>query len=266
MSWLQWQLARESARSYDKVMVPAVLMPAARELVARLAPADGDAVLDAGCGSGTVCRLVGDAVGPTGRVVGVDVNENMLEVARKVCPLGHFEVGDVRELKAQDGAFDVVYAAHLVQFVAERALAVGELARVTRAGGRVGVTTWAPFPANPYFAAVHDALARTLGDEVAAPLGVACSLGESGDAWTLLHGAGLVDVRVEEHAFTAELGALETFVPHHLLSTPMSGVVRGAGDEAMAEMVGRVVRRLDAQHSGAVRVRFSQLVATATRV
>jgi ubiquinone/menaquinone biosynthesis C-methylase UbiE len=265
MSWLQWQLARESARSYEQVMVSAVLLPAAEVLVDRLKPSPGDVVLDAGCGTGTVSRLVVPLVGPGGRVVGVDVNPNMIDVARQICPSARLDVGDVRELACAPGSFDLVYAAHTVQFVAERSLAVQELARVTRAGGRVGVTTWSSFDRCPYFAAVHDALLHTLGADVAGPLAVACSLGDAADLQRLLVNARLEAVAVEEVMMNLPLEELGRFVPHHLASTPMAGVVRGAGDEAMAQMINIVTQRLGAQPDRPATVPFSQLVASATK-
>lgn len=265
MSWLQWQLARESARSYEHVMVTSVLLPAAEVLIDRLPPAAGNAVLDAGCGTGTVSRLVVPLVGPSGKVVGVDVNEAMLEVAHQVCPKAHLETGDVRELQVPSSAFDVVYAAHTIQFVAERSLAAREIARVTKPGGRVGVTTWCSLDRNPYFGAVHDALLDILGADVAGPLAVACSLGSATELESLLEKAGLVDIAVEEVSMDRPLGELERFVPSHLASTPMSGVVRGAGGEAMNTMVGLVVAKLDPGHSRDVVVPFRQLVATASR-
>jgi hypothetical protein len=99
---------------------------------------------------------------------------------------------------------------------------------------------------------------------VAAPLEVACSLGSLSELAGLLTGAGLEGLSLEEVTLDLPLGALETFVPHHLASTPMAGVVRGAGDEAMAELVGQVVHRLDAMHSHDVTIPFTQLVALAS--
>ena len=265
MSSLQWQLARDAARSYEQVMVSAVLLPAAEVLLDRLTPGPGEAVLDAGCGTGTLTRLVAPLVGPMGRVVGVDINPHMIDVAKPLCPKAHLEVGDARELAAATAAFDVVYAAHLMQFVAERSLAAQEIARVTRPGGRVGVTTWSSREGSPYFGAVHDALKHTLGSDVAGPLAVACSLGSAAELRTLLERSGLTHVTVREMTMHLPLGELERFVPFHLASTPMSGVVRGASDEAMNEIVSQVVGRLDPGHTHDVVIPFRQLVALATR-
>lgn len=49
-------------------------------------PRPGEAVLDLGSGSGTVCFLASEVVGPTGRLIGVDMNDDMLEVARRNAP------------------------------------------------------------------------------------------------------------------------------------------------------------------------------------
>jgi len=111
---------------------------------------------------------------------------------------------------------------------------------------------------------VHDALKTTLGSDVAGPLAVACSLGSAEELARLLERAGLTRVEVEEVTMHLPLGELERFVPFHLASTPMAGVVRGAGDEAMAAMVAQGVARLDPAHTRDVVIPFRQLIATAT--
>ena len=58
----------------------------------------GQSVLDVACGTGIVARTVADRVTPGGSVVGVDLNESMLTVARRACPDIEFHLGDVAAL------------------------------------------------------------------------------------------------------------------------------------------------------------------------
>jgi precorrin-6B methylase 2 len=53
-----------------------------RQAVARLAPSPGEVILDVGCGTGLNFRAIQDAIGPTGRLIGVELNPKMLDVAR----------------------------------------------------------------------------------------------------------------------------------------------------------------------------------------
>jgi SAM-dependent methyltransferase len=78
----QWQLAREGAMRYEQIIVPAFLGPAARVLVDWAAVQRGETVLDVGCGTGAATRYAAEQAGPSGRVIGIDINAGMIEVAK----------------------------------------------------------------------------------------------------------------------------------------------------------------------------------------
>jgi ubiquinone/menaquinone biosynthesis C-methylase UbiE len=124
---------------------------AADEVAARdeylelLGLAPGERALDVGCGSGVVTRELAKRVAPSGRVVGCDSSEALLDVARKYArdagleTLIEFRAADCRELPFSDGSFDAVIAATVLAHVPGVERAVREMVRVTRVGGRVGV-------------------------------------------------------------------------------------------------------------------------------
>ena len=82
--WEGWQLEESSAEAYERYLVPLLFAPGAQYLVELAAPELGERVLDVACGTGIVARCAVPRVGSGGKVVGVDINEGMLEVARKV--------------------------------------------------------------------------------------------------------------------------------------------------------------------------------------
>jgi SAM-dependent methyltransferase len=262
MTSLQWQLARDSALHYEQVLVPAYVGPAADLLVGHAALAPGEAVLDVGCGTGVASRAAKAVVGPTGTVVGVDVNRYMLEVARTLSHDIDFREGDARQLPIRDHAYDVVLCAHTLQFLADRQRVCTQMARVTKPGGRVLISAWEALDRNPYYAALADALLACMGPEVAFAITSACTLGGERALLDLLTGAGLVDVTVDDVEFPVHLGNLATFIPRHIGATPMAIAFRGAGDEAVAHVVEGVQARLDPGHTGDVTVPFRQWVAT----
>jgi SAM-dependent methyltransferase len=105
-----------------------------------LAPGTGERILDVGCGTGDVTRVIAQAVGPTGSTVGLDQSALMLREARRRTPPNlevEFRQGDVTRLDDDDGSFDGVYCERLLQHVDAPDHAVAELVRVARPDGRI---------------------------------------------------------------------------------------------------------------------------------
>ena len=114
--------------------------PAFERAVADLGPARGATVLDVGCGTGRAAPVLAAAVGPSGRVVGLDVTPEMLAGARfRRFDAAALVLGDADQLPIADAIVDAVLAAGLLTHVADPAGTLRELARVVRPGGRLAV-------------------------------------------------------------------------------------------------------------------------------
>jgi SAM-dependent methyltransferase len=115
--------------------------PVYADAVARLGLRAGQAVLDAGCGSGRALVPMRDAVGRDGTVVGVDLTPEMLAAARDHGRLtvAALLLADTRFLPLRDASVDAVLAAGLLPHLPDPAAGLAELARVTRPGGRLAV-------------------------------------------------------------------------------------------------------------------------------
>jgi ubiquinone/menaquinone biosynthesis C-methylase UbiE len=117
--------------------------PLDRHIVAWLQLAPGSRVLDAGCGSGGMTRLLAQAVGSDGEVTGLDANPQLIEWDRsqgkETDEAGQidFREGDVLHLPFEDGTFDLVWCSRVVHGLNDQVAGVRELARVVRPGGRV---------------------------------------------------------------------------------------------------------------------------------
>lgn len=98
----------------------------------------GMRILDLACGPGTLTRRLAAMVAPGGEVVGVDLAEGMLTLARSMnIPLARFELMDIESLSFDDASFDAALCGHGLQFVPDLPRALGEARRVLRPAGRL---------------------------------------------------------------------------------------------------------------------------------
>ncbi|MEU8509372.1 methyltransferase domain-containing protein [Streptomyces brevispora] len=111
--------------------------PAYAAAVSALGLRAGDAVLDAGCGTGRALPALRDAVGPGGTVLGADLTAAMLESAARAGRdrSGLLLQADAARLPLRTHALDAVFAAGLISHLPQPGRDLAELARVVRPGG-----------------------------------------------------------------------------------------------------------------------------------
>ena len=208
------------ARSYEEYFVPAIFDPLTSHVLQAAPPRPGERVLDLACGTGIVARRVAPLVGPTGTLVGVDANPDMIEVARESSatggPLIEFRHGDAQALDLPDGAFDRVICQQGLQFLADPEVALRELRRVLDTGGIAVLAVWQGLERHPLYAALARAEAPHLTafglpvtmDDLTAPF----SLGDAAQLCALLAEAGFREVDDTEASITARFPSPDEFV------------------------------------------------------
>ena len=117
--------------------------------IERLPLQPGNRVLDVCCGTGASAIPAARAVRPGGAVVGVDLSESLLHLARaKAAAEGisnvDFHLGDMLDLREAEASFDAVVCVFGIFFVPDIPQAVRALWRLVRTGGLLAVTTWGP--------------------------------------------------------------------------------------------------------------------------
>lgn len=102
----------------------------------------GATVVDIGCGAGMDCLLAGADVGPGGRVIGIDVTDEMLARARAGAAQMsmdqvRFEKADMEALPLDDASVDVVISNGVINLATDKPAVFAEIRRVLRPGGRL---------------------------------------------------------------------------------------------------------------------------------
>ncbi|MGH7216144.1 MAG: class I SAM-dependent methyltransferase [Nitrospiraceae bacterium] len=177
-------------------------------LVADARLRSGMRVLDLGSGTGYPALLGAQTVGPSGGVIGLDLAEQMLAVARrKATALGlanvTFRTGDVTALPFDSNSFDAAMSRFCLMFLPEIPKAATEIARVLRPGRWVAAAVWSVPEKNPSIGLSMEAIRSVV--ELPPPDPTAPGifrLAKPGDLAGILQQAELVDVIDQE--FLAE--------------------------------------------------------------
>jgi ubiquinone/menaquinone biosynthesis C-methylase UbiE len=220
-----WQLDHDSAAAYERYLVPAIFAPFARSLVELTAPAPGERVLDVACGTGVVARHAAQAVGPHGRVVGVDVNPGMLAVAASLAPGIDWRQADACRLPFDDGVFDVALCEQALMFFPDRAAALGEMRRVLAPGGRVALSVWRGLEHNWFYAAFAAALERHAGAEAAAMMRSPFPDWGAGELRSALEEAGFAEVRIRLEIEAEAWPSPAELLRREAASSPLAGPI-----------------------------------------
>ncbi len=144
----------ERADTYG-ALTGAISSRAAEALLAAANVGPGVRLLDVGCGTG---ELMSAAVARGATAVGVDLSDGMLEVARSAHPGLEFHRGDAEDLPFDDGDFQAVTAAFLLNHVPRPPRAAGEALRVLAPGGQAAFAVWDRPERTPFMGLIGEAI------------------------------------------------------------------------------------------------------------
>jgi ubiquinone/menaquinone biosynthesis C-methylase UbiE len=239
-----YQQSPTPAETYEQYLGPAISDPWTRVLLEYAAPQPGERALDVACGTGSVARHVALMVGADGKVVALDVNPDMLAVARALpAPAGatiEWLEGNALSLDLSDDAFDLVLCQQGLQFFPDRAAALREMRRVLTEGGRVAISVWQALQRHPVYEALFEATARHLGATIAT-VELSFSLWDADELRTLLGDAGFQRIEISPRSLDIHLPSPERFVQLTVLgaatSIPAFAQLDAAACAALVEAV-----------------------------
>lgn len=206
------QVASAAAEVYDAFFVPALFQQWAPVIVDSAGLSRGQSAIDIACGTGAIARELALRVGTDGRVVGLDINEGMLAVARQRSPDIEWVRGRAEELPYADGTFSAVTCSHGLMFFDDRRAALSEMHRVLRSGGRIVVSTWDRLDSTPGYRDMVALLERLFDQPVADALRAPFVLGDPEELCALFGAAGLPDVEIRTVTGTARFTSLDDWI------------------------------------------------------
>lgn len=139
------------------------------DLLLREARAEpGERILDVGCGTGTTTLPLAETVGERGQVLGVDISEPMLSIARRRVaerrvPNVSLLLADAQAHRFEPERFDLIASRFGVMFFENPIAAFRNLRDALRPGGRLCFVCWAPLDENPHWRLPLDIVVRHVG-------------------------------------------------------------------------------------------------------
>jgi ubiquinone/menaquinone biosynthesis C-methylase UbiE len=169
---------RSAAEVYDQQFVPALFRQWGNIIKDVANVVEGNTVLDVACGTGVLAQAAQGAVGERGRVVGLDVNTEMLDVARRKSTVIDWREGLAEDLPFADETFDRVVSQFGLMFFEDKPRALHEAFRTLRRGGRMAFAVCDALDHSPGYAVFAELLHRLFGHEVAEAFRAPFSLGD----------------------------------------------------------------------------------------
>lgn len=223
------QIETGAAEVYESLFVPALFGRFSADVLGVAAPGAGEDVVDVACGTGALTRRVREHT--SGRVVGVDLNPAMLEVAGRRGPDIDWIEADAAALPFDDEAFGLATCQFGLMFFPEPIACLAEMKRVARRGT---VAVWDAIDRSPGYAAMQELFRDELGDDAASSLDAPFALGAPGILEDLVASAGITHPEFASIAGTGRFASIAEWV-----TTEVRGWTLGASvdDDRLADLI-----------------------------
>ncbi|MCC7276483.1 MAG: methyltransferase domain-containing protein [Alphaproteobacteria bacterium] len=253
---------------YDRVLVPLIFEPYARDLAGRLGATDPRDVLETAAGTGVLTRAIAARLPANVRIVASDLNQPMLDRARaRQAGDGRIEwrQADALALPFADGAFDAVACQFGAMFFPDKIQGYREARRVLRPGGRFLFNVWDRIADNEFAEAVTAALADIFPHDP--PRFLARTPHGHHDGGRIradLSEAGFTDIALEAVTQRSEAASAHEVAVAYCQGTPLRNEIETRGTPPLDETTARAAEALERRFgSGPIGGRIRALVITA---
>jgi ubiquinone/menaquinone biosynthesis C-methylase UbiE len=255
---------------YDRLLVPMIFEPYARDLAQRIARHYPHNVLETAAGTGVVTAAMASQLPAATQIVATDLNEAMLAQAKTHLadrPQIQWRQADALALPFEDASFDAVACQFGAMFFPDRIKGYSEARRVLKPGGRFFFNVWDRIEENYFADVVIEALSQVFpGDP---PQFLARTPHGYHDVDRIrmdLRQAGFTDIAIEPVGYISRASSSEDAATAYCQGSPMRAEIEARGapglEAATAHAAEALARRFG---SGAIEGRIRALVVTARR-
>ncbi|MEM7345442.1 MAG: methyltransferase domain-containing protein, partial [Chloroflexota bacterium] len=224
----------------------------------------GQRVLDVACGTGVLARTAAGRVEVGGQVVGVDINEGMLAVAKQKAPHITWWHGPAENLPFEDNSFDAVISQFGLMFFEDRQEALKEMMRVLRPGGKLAVAVWDRIENTPGYAAMVALLQRLFGDEAADGLRAPYNLGDKQLLQKTFNEVGISNASIDTVDGLAQFASIKAWVFTDIKGWTLADMIDEAQFKYLLEEAEKALQPFVAA-DGSVSFKHSAHIVTTTK-
>jgi len=204
------QVSEEAAKIYEAVYLPALFDEWCPLVVDAANIQTGHRVIDVACGTGALAITVSERIGPKGTIVGIDINEGMLNIARSKSSSVEWLNSPAELLPFEDDSFNCVVSQFGLMYFENQENAMREMIRVLQPGGSLAVAVWDKLEHNSGFAAEDQLWQQVFGEEWGdeSPY----KLGDKNILQSLFTNSGVADIQITTHNGAACFESIESWI------------------------------------------------------
>lgn len=240
------QFVGDIPRHYDEGLGPVIFEGFARDIAGRAAKTGATSVLELAAGTGIVSRKLRDALSSGARLVVTDLNEPMLDIARRKFRIGEaveFAPADAMQLDFPDDSFDLIVCQFGVMFFPDKIAAFREAARVLAPGKPYLFNTWRPMAENPFSQVAFDVTAKFFPDDPPVFYRVPFSYPDPAIVMADMAAAGFREVTCTTLAIETQVGSWRDFARGIVLGNPLAAEIASRGGVSPDDVIDAVESR-----------------------
>ena len=259
----------EAAGRYAKMLRN--LEPYGFDLLARVDPKVRERCLDIATGPGEPAMSLARMVGPDGKVVGIDLSEQMVQLATRIAsqrriPSVEFRTMDAEKMDFPDESFDLAVSRFGFQIFTNPETVAQETHRVLAPKGRIGVAIWSTAEKASAIHAVVGPMLEFAEPDETGYLPTPYELGGPGEMMKLLEAAGFHEAKEGRKTHTMSFKDADDYIETFVEGTPLGHSIREEDPDIQGKILARTRENLREwrTHNG-IRIPCECVIATARK-